>query len=98
MTVREEVEKMLKSKVLKGFRATFLAKKTGVSLPEVVQELDKMIEEGILSSEYEYLCPNCLRSVDFDKLEDEEDCTFCGEELDKGEVSDTKQKIYKPKK
>ena len=96
MTVREEVLKMLKSKVLKGFRATLLSKKTGLSLKEVVKELDQLIEEGILSFEYEYICPNCLRPVDYENLEDEEDCTFCGEELDIEEVGSTKPKIYKP--
>lgn len=86
--IRNLVEKMIKSKYVKGFYSTYIQKKLNIPLEEVEQVLEEMIEERLLGREYELLCRNdfCLHVLDRKRsvLEFNEayECENCGEEIE----------------
>ena len=91
-TVRDNILVLSKSKVVKSFMATGISKRMKVPLEEVIEELDKLIDEGLVQKRYQLIClsDNCYRVLDTqdDKadFQSEYECKFCGEEHE--EISD----------
>lgn len=90
--IREAVQKTMKNEFIKGFYAMHIARGTGQDLKNVLVELDKLIEKGVLKKNYEIICPNmvCERKVAeteaMEELKDDLHCPFCGEEFEKNNV------------
>ncbi len=86
--IRSYVNKLMSSKAMKGFYSSLIPKHTTANINEVEKELNLMVEEGLLSKEYELIChnDNCLRVLDRqpnkESFKSYYDCSYCGEEIE----------------
>lgn len=79
-SVTEYMNDILQNKLIKGIRPTLLSKKTGISLSEAVNYLDKLVLDGKLSKGKEYNCPVCchtLHVVFYKGKPDTAECCCC---------------------
>lgn len=85
-SIQKEVEKLKNAKIVKGFFSSVIVKKTKLSLQEVEEALLQMVNEGLLSIQYELFCPSCFHTVakgtNKEEVLTEEECSVCGEEID----------------
>jgi len=86
--IREYVQTLLKMKAVKGFFGTHVQKQTNAPIEQVQKVLVQMVEEGLLTKQYELLCNkhNCMTVLDkqtsLERLSSFYDCELCGEETE----------------
>lgn len=79
------VEKVLSSKVINGFYSTYIQKQVGGTIKEVEDVLYQLVDKGILQIQYEFICPECCRTLDTKRSLNDflpmYDC-LCGNEIE----------------